>query len=822
MPKTLIFITDQKKIQMKARQLSFAIIISILSFSSLLAQPLTVPKYEQMLEVAAEAEAIGDYYNALDWYDQAYKESKDKDLSIKKAEMYYLLRDYTRAEKDLDRVLKRDKEEKYKEQRYMHAMSLKALGRYEEAVDAFNIFIADTDSEEMRKKAQFELEGIDLLNALEQNIDVGFMFGGDKINNASGEASPRQYRDGNLYFSSFNRRTKIDVVEDEDYHSKIYYAAKSDGGFQKPKAIGEQVNRKEYHNANVSFSDDGRVMYFNRVQLEGTNTTFSKIFASYSKNETWSPAVEVEGINGDYITKQPAAGELFGNDVLFFVSDMDGGYGGFDIYYATAKGDGSFSSPINLGESINTAGDDVTPFYQDGNLYYSTNGLPTIGGFDIFQTAWDGSNWSKPKNMGFGYNSANDDLYLSYSADGNAGYIVSNRPDENKRKLQSKTCCDDIYLFSIRQVIIDLLATITDMEGNPLNGASLTLRNLTAPNLFSPDSKNLPENHEFQFSLDQDYEYELLVTKKGYKRDSIKFNTIGIIDNFTVEKTVALEKAPEVIEVEDPEYEIVTINQSFRLNSIYYDLDDDKILKDAEQDLKVLYDLMIQYPDMVIELSSHTDSQGATRYNNDLSQRRSESAKKWLTRKKISKDRIKAVGYGESRIINHCKNGVKCSDDEHRINRRTEFKIIAGPKSIEIKKSVLKNNGEYQGGKQNFIDHSSLLTPTPKPVNDSMPAIEVSQDRFDLGDVKKGEKRKLEYIFTNTGNADLLVEIVTACKCAELNWTREPIPPGGQGAVSVVYDSTTSDPGELEKVVVMVANTEPLVTELFFDVNVVE
>ena len=125
----------------------------------------------------------------------------------------------------------------------------------------------------------------------------------------------------------------------------------------------------------------------------------------------------------------------------------------------------------------------------------------------------------------------------------------------------------------------------------------------------------------------------------------------------------------------------VTINEPIRLDNIYYDLDDDKILQDAEKDLNVLYDLLNKYPDMVIELTSHTDSQGRSSYNEGLSQRRAESARSWLIDRGVNKKRIKPVGYGETVIINHCKNGVKCSDDEHRQNRRTEFKIIAGPQT---------------------------------------------------------------------------------------------------------------------------------------------
>ncbi|HPN70176.1 MAG TPA: OmpA family protein, partial [Saprospiraceae bacterium] len=130
------------------------------------------------------------------------------------------------------------------------------------------------------------------------------------------------------------------------------------------------------------------------------------------------------------------------------------------------------------------------------------------------------------------------------------------------------------------------------------------------------------------------------------------------------------------------------------LNNIYYDLDKWDILPDAEQDLSYIEELMIEYPDMVIELGSHTDAQGENAYNQKLSQKRAESARDWLTNEGIAADRIKAVGYGESVILNKCKNGVRCTDDEHRQNRRTEFKIIAGPTTIKIKKSNFDGAGE--------------------------------------------------------------------------------------------------------------------------------
>ena len=675
--------------KMNFLRLSILLLFVASSFNSF-AQPLRAQTYEQMLEIAQESAESGDYYNAREWFEKAYDESRDKGLVPYIAKLSYMLRDLEKAEKSYKKLWSsRSNNDRFIDERHMYATVLKENGKYEESITNFKQFLTESDNEELKKDAQFQLDGIMGLNSMEQNLDIAVRFAGKEINSASGENAPHEYRDGSLYYSSFNRKQTIEVGgEEDDYHAKIYMSAKTDEGYADPEALGEHINRREFHNSNLSFSKDGRAMYFTRSQLTGSEVTLSKIFVSYRKDEEWSPAVEVEGVNGEYLAQNPCVGELFGNDVLFFVSDMEGGHGGRDIYYATANGDGSFKTPTNLGLGINTSGDDITPFYTDGNLYYSTNGIPTIGGYDIFKSTWNGSDWSTPANLGFNYNTSYDDIYYSLNSNGKGGYVVSNRPDEAKKKLKSKTCCDDIYAFNIREVIIDLLAIITDENKEPLNGASLKLKNLTQA--ISPDNKSLPENNEFQFMLDSDNNYQLVIEKAGYYPDSIKFNTAGIIDDFTVKRTISLKPLPvEEAESED-EYETVTINQSIRLNNIYYDFDDDKILPDAEQDLAVLYDLLLKYPDMVIELSSHTDSQGVGRYNEQLSQRRAESARNWLLNKGIAESRIKPVGYGESQILNRCVNGVRCGDDEHRINRRTEFKIIAGPKTIEIKKTITK------------------------------------------------------------------------------------------------------------------------------------
>src|SRR5690606_27511817 len=166
---------------------------------------------------------------------------------------------------------------------------------------------------------------------------------------------------------------------------------------------------------------------------------------------------------------------------------------------------------------------------------------------------------------------------------------------------------------------------------------------------------------------------------------------------------------------------------------------------------------------MVIELSSHTDSRGSDSYNLDLSQRRANSARNYLEERGIASGRVEAVGYGETRILNHCTNGVNCSEEEHQLNRRTEFKIIEGPTTVPVRRETRKVRDRSQ---ENGTQQSTQY-----------PVIEFSQDQYDLGTVRKPAIKSGQIEFTNTGNAPLEIEVASGCDCTTLDWPRAAVPP---------------------------------------------
>jgi peptidoglycan-associated lipoprotein len=630
-----------------------------------------------MLETANTAAENNDYLNAIEWFDKAYKENKDPNLQVAIGDMYMLLRDYPKAEKIYERVLKRDKNDEFFDLRLDYARSMKFQGKYKIALDELNTFISTTDNEELKNDAKIELKGILQLEKYPENIEASISFAGESINSPSGESSPALYSDGSLYFTSLNAKTPtvLDGTEGE-YHAKLYSSSRTpDGTFSKPAALDEVINRIDFYNTGVSFSQDGQKMYFTRAKYNNNKMENSQIYLSKRMGEKWGAPYPIDAVNEGNRSIHPYEGELFGSKVLYFVTDIPGGYGGFDIYYASISGD-KYGKPVNLGNVINTPKNEVSPFYNDGVLYFASNGHPGMGGLDNFYSEWDGSKWGEVKNMGFNYNSSYDDSFLRFSKSGTTGFLVSNRTHKDKKKFRNtETCCDDIYQIQIRDLVIDL-RTIVNNEKGPLEGATVEL--LEGSKKTPVDSKTNFLSNEFKFLLDADKSYRAYISREGYYPDSISFNTNGIFDDYTVSKTVTLKPKPEAPK------RIVSRNEPILLKSIFFDLDDDKIRSDAEPDLDYLKSLLDKYPDMVIELSSHTDSRGDNEYNKKLSQRRANSTKNWLVDEGIQPSRIKAVGYGETKLLNRCKDNVKCTEEEHQMNRRSEFKIIAGPQTIEI------------------------------------------------------------------------------------------------------------------------------------------
>lgn len=664
----------------------------ICAINASIAQPPSSYTPAKLNKAGDEQIEKGQYYNALELYEKSYKQIKDKNIALRIARTNLLLRDYNKSATGYARILNRDKKNEYIDDRVGYGIALKMNGQATEAAAEFNNYITNGTNDSLKAQAKLQLEGITMQEKMKENPSIIIKNAGNNINNPESQSSPALDQDGTLYFGSLSDKAGKDKNDDGVHYAHMFSSSWSeDKGFAKATELPEEFNREGYHTTNASLSADGTVMYFTRTVSEGGHKSESKIYASGKTSGGWSPAIEVSGVNGDFLSTHPCEGELFGSKVLFFSSNMPGGKGGMDLYYATQTGEAQFSAPVNL-SALNTVGDDITPFYLDGTLYFASDGWPSFGGLDIFSAKWNGSEWSQPANLGIPYNTCTDEFSYRISRDGEKGFLVSNRPDPESKSLKSKTCCDDIYFVNKRKLVIELVGIVTDSLKKPLKGATMQIISPKGNGENDIQTKTSNESNRLSYVLDKNKSYKIIVSRDGYFPQEIMLNTVGIEKDQTIERQFVLRNVPA-----ESEFEIITINEAIRLNNIYYNFDDDKILPDAAKDLSVLVDLMSKYPDMVIELSSHTDSRGDDDYNQKLSERRANSARRWMMGKGIDGKRIKAKGYGELKILNGCTNGEECTDDEHRFNRRTEFKILEGPTTIEVKKEVL--NKKVPGGK---------------------------------------------------------------------------------------------------------------------------
>lgn len=827
---------------------SYFSILFLLLFAglSMQAQPLRKSSREANLEAAEAAVADKNYYQAITLLEKAYEEIEDVSLLPQMAEMNYQLRDYTKAARYYGQLLRKDKQNEYVELRYKYGRCLKMNGNCEDALEEFQKFIGATKDEKLKELAQYEVAGCELaMSKTKAKVTPKAL---DKnVSNAFSEYSPSLYRDGNLYYVSFET-DEVVIASDsaEPKEAKIYKSSKTDKGWGKPEVLDQKINREGYQTSFVSFSADGSRMYFTRALMKGNEVSESKIFYSQGGSDSWGAAQECTGVNGEFLAFHPVVGELFGKEVLFFVSNMDGGQGGLDLYYATYKGEGVYGDPINLGPKLNTPGDEVTPFYVDGTLYFSSNGHPGYGGQDIFFAVWNGQVWSEPRNLGNGYNSSTDDQYFSLDRGGYKGFFTSNRPGTN-RSVRSKTCCDDIYEFEVPRITADLVVGVFDVGKKPLKGGTTRLGMVTTTEITPVDQKLSTTGNRFDFPLTLDKAYKIKVTVPGYYPDSAQVSTLGIKESKVLEKRFYLKPLPETKVKEEPEYDTVTTEQPILLDNIVYGYDDDKITPESEPDLNLVLDLMKKYPDMVIELSSHTDYRGRDAYNQDLSQRRAESARKWLIAKGIASTRIQAKGYGEAQpkpvnekmaaeylfmtvkdtLTQAFIDNLETKEQQeaaHQLNRRTEFKIIKGPTKIVIKKAELRKKPatttKPAPNRNRQVDTVPVVPVTKDTIHrfstlyyvkdpKGVPIMQFKVREVDFGKVKKGEKREYTFEFTNKGDAELKIAIITACDCTTTDYSTDPVKPGESGKIKVTFDSTDKTESETIDVDIILENTMP-------------
>ena len=369
-----------------------------------------------------------------------------------------------------------------------------------------------------------------------------------------------------------------------------------------------------------------------------------KIVVAKKVNEKWTVIEDLPFNDASYSVGHPAI--TAGGNVLYFVSDMPGGQGGTDIYKVT-KENGIWSKPVNLGSTINTAGNEMFPsVFQNDMLIFASSGINAAkSDLDMYYSCFSGNTFNKPVALKE-LNSTADDFGLVIHPNGQAGYFSS--------KKDGGEGDDDIYKVIFEKGKFNLELLVRDKKTQePL---------ASAPVAFS-DGEKLVTNSKGIVTRELGYETKYIATSEleGYMNESVSFSTSGE-DYGTIKQVINVEK--------------VEVGQKFTMENIFYDFDKWDILPASEIELDKLVKVMKDNPNWKVELGSHTDSRGSDAYNLKLSQKRSESAVDYIVSKGISKDRIIAKGYGETQLVNKCDDGIPCSEEEHQMNRRTEFKIL--------------------------------------------------------------------------------------------------------------------------------------------------
>ena len=409
------------------------------------------------MQAQADAAMLSkDWFTAAQNYNKLwFRDSSEISLQYNYAEASRLNFDIDLALRLYNKVVLIDNGKKYPLTFYWIGQLLKSKGQYKDAKKWFTKFskikkkYPKLNFEYYKKKSLIEVEACDLAQLLIKNPVSPKLEHLDTIINSKVSEYAAFEKDSTLYFSSLKNPAKKD--ENDVSFNKIYKSDMKNMKWQKVKALDTNINATYLHNANTCFSADYKQMIVSRCKAKNASEYICELYLSNYVNNKWQPLermpepVNQKGVN----TSQPSFGEMNGRTVLFFTSNRAGGQGALDIWYSFKNADGTYSDPTNAGKKINTADDEITPWYvnERNTLFFSSTYHKGLGGFDIFKSEFKDSVFTEPQNAGYPINSSYNDIYYSVNKSRDRAYLSSNRIGsyfENKLN-----CCNDIYRFSI-------------------------------------------------------------------------------------------------------------------------------------------------------------------------------------------------------------------------------------------------------------------------------------------------------------------------------------------------------------------------------------
>ncbi|WP_299439595.1 OmpA family protein [uncultured Aquimarina sp.] len=627
---------------------------------------------ERKLKAAQNQYDKYEYINAQETYLKVVKKGyKSADLYKNLGNSYYFNSQFEEASKWYEELVNSYPNEVEPEYYFRYAQTLKSVDRYEDA-DVYMKKFVEASSDDQRAQL-FQDEP----NYLKR---IDFQSGRFEIENSSINSSFTDF--GSAFFGKFvvfssSRDTLLFKKSIHQWNEEPFldlFRAEynpTNGELSEIEKLDSKINSK-FHESTPVFAKDGQTVYFTRNNYDGRKygndkkgTNRLKIYRSYKNTQgSWTTPQNLPFNSDQYSTAHPALS--VDEKTLYFSSDMPGGEGQSDIYEVAINSDGSFGEPKNLGNRINTEGKETFPFVSANNdLYFASDGHIGLGGLDVYVTRLNPQSDEEKLvvNVGKPVNGPDDDFAFIVDDESKRGYFSSNR-DGGRGK-------DDIYSFLQLEDLksfceITIAGVVKDKDTQELlPGAKVSIYD---------SSNNLLES--FVVGEDAAYSHVVKCSSKYFVRaEKEEYSTLEKLvstpgDTETVDVPLLLEKKVKSADVGDDLAKVLS------LNPIYFDFDQSYIRSDAAVELAKVIEVMNQYPDMKIDVRSHTDSHGNDDYNLWLSDQRAKSTVKYMIAKGISADRLTGKGYGETQPVNDCGNESNCKKSEYQLNRRSEFIIV--------------------------------------------------------------------------------------------------------------------------------------------------
>jgi peptidoglycan-associated lipoprotein len=621
-----------------------------------------------------EFAVAGENYKAV--YSKTKNKADKNEACFQTAECYRLANDMKNAENWYRKAAKGDPTNL--DAQLKLGQSLKSNQKYSEAIVELNTYKkknpADPKVDELIKGCELALKWkTEKTRYVVENVKP--------LNTKWSDFSPMLYKKNEIYFTSDREKGASGKTYGwtgngyTDIYKVVYKIDKKNPNsikYEIPVLIDKDVVNTPYNDGTVCFDSKGSTMYFTQCSGKDGKGKHCRIYSAAAAGTGWSEPQPLSFSTDSFTCGHPTLTK--DGQIMYFASDMPGGYGGKDIWYVTyTKRSKTWGDPINLGPTINTEGDDMYPFItDDGTLYFSSNGHVGLGGVDIYYSKGENTDWSEPVNMKTPINSGADDFAMTLTKEKESGYFSSTREGGRGQ--------DDIYRFYMTPLVFTLSGVVRDSKTKEiLPNTFITITNSTDTGklIIKTDAAG-----SYKITLKARTDYELFAAKEDYYDSKVASKT-----------TRALEFSTDLIQNFDLDpFDYTTV---FTLEGIYYDLDKANIRADAAIILDTMVVLLNKYPKIRIELGSHTDCRADSAYNQDLSQRRADSAVAYINRKGIDLERMTAKGYGEAMLVNDCAcEGTRvkrnCTDEEHQLNRRTTFRLLDN-------KYIPKNKAEMKG-----------------------------------------------------------------------------------------------------------------------------